>query len=100
MKEEKERIRSIAGYLLKNNAGLILTCAPEVAVYVKISVLRAFGDPSVVIRNTAGQNIVTFLGMLEPKNWQECLQQLVGMLDMPDLDKQQVIYFLLLRSSP
>ncbi|KAK0447503.1 armadillo-type protein [Armillaria borealis] len=92
MREEKERIRSIAGYLLKNNSSLILTCAPEVAAYVKNSVLQALCDSSVVIRNTAGQNIVAFLGVLEPKNWLQCLHNLMGMLDMPDLDKQEAAF--------
>ncbi len=95
MREEEERIRSIAGYLLKNNSRLILTSSPEVAAYVKNSVLQAFTDSSIMIRNTAGQDVVAFLGVLEPKNWPECLQQLVGMLDMPDLDKQEVSYFFL-----
>ncbi|KAK0430055.1 related to importin beta-2 subunit (transportin) [Armillaria ostoyae] len=92
MREEEERIRSIAGYLLKNNSRLILTSSPEVAAYVKNSVLQAFTDSSIMIRNTAGQDVVAFLGVLEPKNWPECLQQLVGMLDMPDLDKQEAAF--------
>jgi transportin-1 len=90
MPQEEERIRTIAGYLLKNNARLILSSSPEVAQYVKAAVLRAFGDESVMIRNAAGQDIVSFLGVLEPRNWPECLSQLVNMLDLTDLDKQEV----------
>lgn len=90
MPQEEEWIRTIAGYLLKNNAQLILTSSPEVAEYVKAAVLRAFDDGSVIIRNAAGQDIVSFLGVLELRNWPECLFRLVNMLDLSDLDKQEV----------
>jgi transportin-1 len=96
---EEDRIRTIAGYLLKNNSRLILSASPEVAAYVKASVLQAFEDSSVMIRSAAGQDIVAFLGALEPKNWPECLQKLVNMLDSADLERQEVsilIHFLLL----
>lgn len=43
-----------------------------------------------MVRNAASQDIVTFLGTLEPRNWPECLQQLVNALDSPDLDRQEV----------
>ncbi|KAJ4483780.1 armadillo-type protein [Lentinula aciculospora] len=92
MPREEERIRTIAGYLLKNNARLILGSSSEVAQYVKAAVLRAFDDGSVMIRNAAGQDIVSFLGVLEPRNWPECLSQLVNMLNHPDLDKQEAAF--------
>ena len=98
MLQEEDRIRTIAGFLLKNNARYILQAPPEVAEFVKVAVLQAFNDPSIMIRNAASQDIVTFLGVLEPKNWPECLQQLVNALDSADLDKQEVselIHFLL-----
>ena len=90
MLQEEDRIRTIAGFLLKNNARYILQAPPEVAEFVKVAVLQAFNDPSIMIRNAASQDIVTFLGVLEPKNWPECLQQLVNALDSADLDKQEV----------
>jgi transportin-1 len=93
MPDQEERIRTIAGYLLKNNARLILSASADVAQYVKASVLQAFTDSSIMIRNAAGQDIVAFLGTLEPKNWPECLEQLVTLLDSPDLDRQEVSYF-------
>ncbi len=71
MYQEEDSIRSIAGYLLKNNARLILSAPPEVAQYVKAAVLQAFNHTSVMIRNAASQDIVAFLGVLEPKNWPE-----------------------------
>ncbi|KAF7295959.1 Importin beta-2 subunit [Mycena kentingensis (nom. inval.)] len=90
--QEEDRIRTIAGYLLKNNARLILTSAPEVAHYVKAAILQAFNDDSVMIRNAAGQDIVAFLGQLEPRNWPECLQQLMNTLQSPDLDRQEAAF--------
>jgi transportin-1 len=88
--QEEDRIRTIAGYLLKNNARLIVQASPETAAFVKASILSAFGDSSIMIRNAAGQDIVAFLGVLEPKFWPECLQQLMTMLDSTDLDTQEV----------
>lgn len=90
MPQEEDRIRTIAGYLLKNNARLILRASSEVIAFVKAAVLHAFTDQSVMIRNAAGQDIVAFLGILEPKNWPECLQQLVNTLDSTNLDQQEV----------
>ncbi len=90
MPQEDDRIRTIAGYLLKNNARLILRAAPDVTAFVKSAVLTAFADPSIMIRNAAAQDIVAFLGILEPKNWPECLQQLVHMLDAENQDQQEV----------
>ncbi|TFK65620.1 transportin-PC [Pluteus cervinus] len=92
MDQEEDSIRSIAGYLLKNNARLILSAPPEVAQYVKAAVLQAFNHTSVMIRNAASQDIVAFLGVLEPKNWPECLQQLVNALDDPDYDKEEAAF--------
>ncbi|KAF7297883.1 Importin beta-2 subunit [Mycena chlorophos] len=92
MPQEEDRIRTIAGYLLKNNARLILTSAPEVAQYVKAATLQAFTDESLMIRNAAGQDIVALLNHLEPRNWPECLQQLMSTLDSPDLDRQEAAF--------
>ncbi|KAI0767131.1 ARM repeat-containing protein [Fomes fomentarius] len=90
--QEDDRIRTIAGYLLKNNARLVLRAAPDVTAFVKSAVLTAFSDPSIMIRNAAAQDIVAFLGILEPKNWPECLQQLVHMLDAPNQDQQEAAF--------
>ncbi|KAI9568792.1 armadillo-type protein [Boletus coccyginus] len=82
--QEEDQIRTIAGYLLKNNAHFILKASSEVAEYVKAAVLSSFNDPSAIVRTAAGQDIVAFLGVLEPRNWPDCLEQLVGMLDDPN----------------
>lgn len=93
MPQEEDRIRTIAGYLLKNNARLILQAPPDVVEFVKSAVLSAFNDTSIMIRNAASQDIVAFLGVLEPRNWPECLQHLVMTLDSSDLDRQEVSFF-------
>ncbi|KAH9920928.1 ARM repeat-containing protein [Fomitopsis serialis] len=92
MPQEEDRIRTIAGYLLKNNARLILRSAPDVMEYVKKAVLLAFDSSSIMIRNVAGQAVVAFLGTLEPRNWPECLSHLVGALDDQDFDKQEAAF--------
>ncbi|EKM53367.1 uncharacterized protein PHACADRAFT_259689 [Phanerochaete carnosa HHB-10118-sp] len=92
MPQEEDRIRTIAGYLLKNNARLILRSTSDVVAFVKASVLQAFVDPSVMVRNAAGQDIVAFLGILEPRNWPECLQQLVHTLDSSSLEQQEAAF--------
>jgi len=43
-----------------------------------------------MLRNAAGQDIVAFLGTLEPKNWPECLQKLVVLLDSLNFEMQEV----------
>ncbi|GBE80766.1 Importin subunit beta-2 [Sparassis crispa] len=90
--QEEDRIRTIAGYLLKNNARLIIRSPPEVTAFVKTSILQAFNDQNSMIRNAAGQDIVAFLGILEPKNWPDCLSQLVHYLDTGDLEQQEAAF--------
>ena len=43
-----------------------------------------------MIRSAAAQDIVAFLGILEPKNWPECLMLLVNQLDDQDPVHQEV----------
>lgn len=51
-----------------------------------------------MIRNAAAQDIVAFLGILEPKNWPECLTLLVSQLDDQDPLHQEVCHHLLFYS--
>lgn len=92
MSQEEERIKTIAGYLLKNNARLILHASPEVATFVKAAILQAYANADAVLRTTTGQVVVAYLGVLEPRNWPEVLQLLVNRLDDPELDRQEVGY--------
>ncbi|KAG9312140.1 armadillo-type protein [Chiua virens] len=88
--QEEERIRAIAGYILKNNASLILEASREAAEYAKVAVLASFNDASALVRTAAGQDIVALLGVLEPRHWPDCFQRLVGMLD--DLNHQEAAF--------
>jgi len=88
--QEDDQVRTIAGYLLKNNSRLLLTTSPEVVEYTKSAVLQAFFNSPPLIRGAAGHVIVAFLGVLEPRNWPDCLQQLVNMLNSPDPVLQEV----------
>ncbi|PFH50470.1 hypothetical protein AMATHDRAFT_144979 [Amanita thiersii Skay4041] len=86
-KQEEVHIRTIASYLLKNNASTILIEDANIVDYVKQAVLQAFMDPAIMIRKAASQSIVTLLGVLEPINWQECLQIVVDALDNADMQE-------------
>lgn len=90
MPQEGEQIRSIAGYILKNNSRLITSADPTAAAYVKSSALAAFTDQSVMLRNAAQQVLIALLGVLEPKNWPEALAILIQSLDSPDPIVQEV----------
>lgn len=87
--QETEHIRTISGYLLKNNAWLLTKAPPDVANFVKASILQAFGDPQPMIRKVSGQVILSFLRVLDPKNWTEALTHLVHTLDSPQLEQQE-----------
>ena len=94
MTQESEHIRTISGYLLKNHAWLLTKAPPEVATFAKGAVLQAFRDPQPMIRKVAGEVIVSFLRVLDPKNWTEALTLLFHALDSPHLDEQEVGLYL------
>lgn len=84
LKSEDDRVRAVAGLLLKNNAKTITKSPPEVVEYVKVTVLIAFRDSVKEVRDAAGQVIVTMMGSLEVAQWPEALMKLVEGLDSPD----------------
>lgn len=90
MPEEGDQIRSIAGYILKNNARLIFQASPQSAAYVKACALKAFTDPSMMLRNAAQQVLIALLGALEPRTWPEALELLIRALDSDDPIVQEV----------
>ncbi|KAG9028013.1 hypothetical protein FS837_004015 [Tulasnella sp. UAMH 9824] len=81
---EDDRVRAVAGLLLKNNAKTITKSPAEVVEYVKVTVLVAFRDRVKEVRDAAGQVIVTMMGSLEVVQWPEALMKLVEGLDSPD----------------
>ncbi|CAE6461862.1 unnamed protein product [Rhizoctonia solani] len=78
---DDERVRTVAGLVLKNAAKGIAGAQSEVVQYVKETVLRAYADSSAMVRNAAAQVIVVVLGALEPANWPEALAALLHGLD-------------------
>jgi len=88
MEDQPDELRTLAGYILKNNCKLLLRSAPDVAQFVKESILHIFSSQSPFLRGSASHNIIAYLEVLEPKNWPECLQMLLTMLDGPDADHQ------------
>ncbi|KZV89097.1 ARM repeat-containing protein [Exidia glandulosa HHB12029] len=93
MPDQGERLRSLAGYILKNNSKLILRAPPDVAQFVKESILVAFNDPTPMVRSSASHNIIAYLEILEPRNWPECLSMLVALLDSPDPERQEAAMY-------
>ncbi|EJD42027.1 ARM repeat-containing protein [Auricularia subglabra TFB-10046 SS5] len=71
MSGQIERLRTLAGYIriLKNNSKTLLRAQPDVAQFVKDSILLAFNDPSPMVRTSAPHNINAYLDTLEPLNW-------------------------------
>ncbi|CCO31762.1 Importin subunit beta-2 AltName: Full=Importin-104 [Rhizoctonia solani AG-1 IB] len=88
---DEERVRTVAGLVLKNAAKGIATAQPEVVNYVKETVLRAYADASAMVRNAAAQVIVVVLGALEPANWPEALAALLHGLD-GDVSAQEAAF--------
>ncbi|KAG8903271.1 hypothetical protein FRB99_003538 [Tulasnella sp. 403] len=85
---EDDRVRAVAGLLLKNNAKTITKAPSEVIDYVKANVLIAFNDRVKEVRDAAGQVIVTLMGALEIAQWPEALMQLMQGLDSTDPQQQ------------
>jgi transportin-1 len=91
MPDLEDRMRTIAGYLLKNNARLVVKLTPQTLEFVQSCILRAFSEGGAMVRNAAGQDIVALLATLSPRNWPQALTALVGMLDSDTIDQQEVI---------
>ncbi|KAG8714513.1 hypothetical protein FRC08_011841 [Ceratobasidium sp. 394] len=81
MPPDDERVRTVAGLVLKNAAKGIAHALPQVVAYVKATVLTAYADPSPMVRNAAAQVVVVVLGALEPANWPDALSALLHGLD-------------------
>ncbi|KAH7329837.1 armadillo-type protein [Rhizoctonia solani] len=88
---DEERVRTVAGLVLKNAAKGIAGAQQEVVQYVKETVLRAYADSSAMVRNAAAQVIVVVLGALEPANWPEALAALLHGLD-GDVSAQETAF--------
>jgi transportin-1 len=81
MPPDEDRVRTVAGLVLKNAAKGIAAAPENVVAYVKATVLRAFSDPSAMVRNAAAQVVVVVLGAVEPAHWPEALEALLHGLD-------------------
>ncbi|ETN63269.1 importin beta-2 [Anopheles darlingi] len=77
--------RSLSGLILKNNIRIHGThLQPQIIEYIKQECLRALGDPSPLIRATAGILITTIANKGGLQNWPELLPTLCDMLDSQD----------------
>lgn len=91
MPEADERLRSVAGIVLKNNAIARFNSWPEHVVdYVKRIILSTFHDQPTMVRNSAGGVIVAMMDILSPARWPDALQLLLQSLDATSIDQQLV----------
>jgi hypothetical protein len=58
--------------------------------YVKDSVLSALADPIAMVRQTVGTVIVSLLNDQGVESWTEALAKLMGSLDSPNTEEQEV----------
>ena len=85
MKTEDEPTRAIAGLILKNNAKVYYASFPaEIKSFIKQEAIQAIGDPSPLIRATAGTLISTIAMRGELTNWPELLPTLFHFIEDPN----------------
>ena len=85
VKTEDEPTRAIAGLILKNNAKVYYASFPaEIKSFIKQEALQAVGDPSPLIRATAGTLICTIAMRGELTSWPELLPTLCHFIDDPN----------------
>ena len=85
LKSEDEPTRAMAGLILKNNVKVYWASFPdEIKSFVKQEAMHAIGDPSPLIRATAGTLISTIAMRGELVNWPELLSTLCQLIDSPE----------------
>ena len=85
VKTEDEPTRAIAGLILKNNAKVYYASFPaEIKSFIKQEAILAIGDPSPLIRATAGTLISTIAMRGELSSWPELLPTLCHFIDDPN----------------
>lgn len=82
LKTEDEPTRAIAGLILKNNVKLYYGSFPdEIKTFIKQESLQCIGDPSPLLRATAGTLISTIAMRGELIHWPELLPTLCQLID-------------------
>ena len=85
VKSEDEPTRAIAGLILKNNVKVYYAgFPPEIKSFIKQEAIQAIGDPSPLIRATAGTLISTIAMRGELTGWPELLATLCHFIDDPN----------------
>ena len=85
VKTEDEPTRAIAGLILKNNVKVYYAgFPPEIKGFIKQEAMLAIGDPSPLIRATAGTLISTIAMRGELASWPELLHTLCMLIDDPN----------------
>lgn len=99
LKTEDEPTRAIAGLILKNNVKLYYGSFPdEIKTFIKQESLQCIGDPSPLLRATAGTLISTIAMRGELIHWPELLPTLCQLIDSSEFCSCEVStcsYFIL-----
>jgi transportin-1 len=83
--------RAIAGYLLVNNLRSRFPSFPQPVVdYLKVVLFGALQDADAEVRRSASTAVSWFLKALVPEKYPEGLQRLMGLLEAPSSDIQEV----------
>ena len=92
VKTEDEPTRAIAGLILKNNVKVYYASFPaEIKSFIKQEAIQAIGDPSPLIRATAGTLISTIAMRGELAGWPELLPTLCHFIDDPNYTTCEVM---------
>jgi len=87
MQAEPADVRQLGGIILKNNVKDFYShMSPDVQEYIKAQVLQALGDPSDVVRTTAGTIVTSIVTQGTIEHWPTLLQTLAQALDSQDLN--------------
>ncbi|TIB33622.1 hypothetical protein E3P86_02950 [Wallemia ichthyophaga] len=88
--QQEERVRSVAGLILKNNIKFGWKSWPgDSQEYVKSILVDGISDPAVMVRSTTGTAIVAILEECGPENWPLALSRLMASIDSSSIQEQE-----------
>lgn len=93
MPEQEERVRSVAGLILKNNVKFTWHKLPiESQEFIKMILVDGISDPAAMVRSTTGTVVVSILEECGPENWPLALSKLMAAIDSNNPQEQEVSY--------
>ncbi|TIB71126.1 hypothetical protein E3Q24_02480 [Wallemia mellicola] len=88
--DQEERVRSVAGLILKNNIKFGWKQWPaDSQEYVKSILVDGITDQAPMVRSTSGTAIVSVLSECGPENWPLALSRLMASIDSTNVQEQE-----------